>query len=192
MKTLNHALVAFIAVLAVISVNHAQAADDMPAAAGPTYEVTGAANANYTHVTTNAQGSHSWNVSGGMGYFFNNMYELGGNVSFNDGSQNGSETRAFSLTVGPTFNFMGAPENAFFVTLQAGVLLIGQGQAGPNFTQFEYLAGFGKRIEIVKHVTWTPEVSLVGFAKNTDQTTGDVASSQTGLVITPLQFSLLF
>jgi hypothetical protein len=201
MKTLNHALVAFIAALTVISVNHAQAADDMPSAAGPTYEVTGGSTASYSHTTSAGQGSHSWNLATGVGYFFNNMYELGGTVAFNSLSGNGNTTKKFAITVGPTFNFFGTPENAFFVTLQAGVQLTGLGSTTdgngntinlPNFTQFAYLAGIGKRIEIVKHVTWTPEVTLTGVLKNTDQASGSVDPSSTSFNIIPFQFSVLF
>jgi hypothetical protein len=190
MKAFNQVLVAFVAVLAVVSVNHAQAADDMPTAATPTYEVTGSTAASYTHTTSGGQGSHNWNVAGGVGYFFNSMYELDGTVGFTDTSALGNETRNFSVLVGPTFNFMGAPENAVFVTLNAGVSLTGGGNNSPNFAQFAYLAGVGKRIEIVKHVTWKPELTFNGTLSNTNS--GIKQNASTGFAIIPLQFAFLF
>jgi hypothetical protein len=187
MKALNRVIVLLAVVAAFSFVNRVQAAED-----APTWEVTGNSAAQYTHNTTGGNGSHSWSLGTGTSYFFNNMYELGGTLAFADASANGLEARAFGLTVGPTFNFMGTPENAMFVTLQAGVLLIGRGNSGPNSTQFAYLVGVGRRVEIVKHITWSPEVTFSGQAKNTDSTTGFVTASSTSLGIIPFQFSLLF
>jgi len=201
MKALNRVII-LLTVFAVFSfVNRAQAADDVTTTTGqtPTWEWTGNTAASYTHTTTSGNGSHSWNLGFGGNYFFNNMYELGATVAFSDQSGilagfsiPGVEIRTLSLLVGPTFNFMGSPENACFLTTQVGVLLTGNGNLAPNATQFDYFIGVGRRVEIVKHVTWKPEIAFTGTAKNTDSATGIVTSSRTDLEVIPFQFSLLF
>jgi hypothetical protein len=191
MKALNRVIVLLAVVAAFSFVNRVQAAED-----APTWEVTGGTSASYVHtnITGAASGSHTWGLGTGLGYFFNNMYELGSTITFNAGSNNGLSTKSFGLKVGPTFNFMGTPENAMFVTGQIGILMNGNGSSpsAPNSTQLAYTLGVGRRVEIVKHVTWSPEVAIVGVAKNTDSTTGIVAPSTTQIQVIPFQFSLLF
>jgi len=199
MKALNHVLIALVVVAALVSMNRAKADDATATAPTPTWEWTGSTAASYTHTTTSGNGAHSWNLGFGGNYFFNNMYELGATVAFSDQSGilagfsiPGVEIRTLSLLVGPTFNFMGSPENACFLTTQVGVLLTGNGNLAPNATQFDYFIGVGRRVEIVKHVTWKPEIAFTGTAKNTDSATGIVTSSRTDLEVIPFQFSLLF
>jgi hypothetical protein len=95
-------LVAFIVVKPVL------AADD-----APTWEWTGNSAASYTHLNYAGQGAHGWNVGFGGNYFLNNALEVGSKVNFSDTSAFGYETRTLGITVGPTFNFLGTPENAF-------------------------------------------------------------------------------
>jgi hypothetical protein len=195
MKALNRVIV-LLAVFAAFSfVGRVQAADDVTTSGQtPTWEVTGSSDAAYIHTNTSGQssGSNVWALQTGLGYFFNSMYELGSTISFTDVSFSGNSVKSFGFQVGPTFNFMGTPENAMFLTGQIGVLLTGNGNNNPNSTQLAYTVGVGRRVEIVKHVTWSPEVAIVGVAKNTDSTTGIVTPSSTNVEVIPFQFSLLF
>ena len=196
MNTLKLSVAVLTAAFSVFSINCSKAAemDTTAPAWAPTLEFTANTSATYLHNNTQGQGSHYWNISVGADYFFNNMYELGGQLNFSDSEVQGiaHPQKTFQFVVGPTFNFLGSPENACFVTTQAGVMLTGNGPDRENATNFAYFLGLGRRVEIVKHVTWKPEIALTGNTESTDDTTGYVQPASTNFEVIPFQFSLLF
>jgi hypothetical protein len=178
-------LAAVLGALAITGIAHAA---ENPASA-PVYEVTANSNISYTHYAySNLSSSSVYSVAGGISYFWMPQVELGTSINFGYTSLQVSHVTALTVLVGPTFNFLGNPENAFYVDAKAGVLFSGNGQYAPNYTLFAYFVGAGKRFDLGGHVTWKPEVAFVG--NSADGSSG--ASAETQFQVIPFQFSLLF
>lgn len=128
----------------------------------PTWEFVGASRAAVNFGKSdaaNARTSKEAAVSIGAGYFFSPQWELSSAVDINTTWPNGYFD--YSLLVGPTFNFCGDPSNAFYLGAKVGI-----GSISSYFTtQYEYFHPLmftfsaGKRFEIVKHVTWAPQLT---------------------------------
>jgi hypothetical protein len=173
------------AVLAILAFAGVARAADVP-----TYEVT--ANANLTFNKTSFSGSYAgqteYSVAGGVSYFWMPEIELGVLTNSSYTAVSNSHVLSVELMVGPTYNFLGKPEDAFFVDGKAGVLLAGNGNFGPNYTLFAYFIGAGKRFELGKQISWKPEVLLTG--NSADGSSGALAETQFQVI--PFQFSLFF
>ena len=189
----------------LIGVSSAAAAEDVS-----TWEVQGATNLSFSHSTdkTNAANiefapgtSNSLSLSTSVSYFLMPQFELGLAVSMVSANSAG---QGFSnIKFGPvaTYDFSADVANSFFLIATVGPLFVNDSSAllGGNYGTFmtwAYVVGAGRRVEIVKHVTWTPEIGLQG---NTSTTKTDPVSGSKvtynatlGYFITPLQLSVLF
>jgi hypothetical protein len=153
-------------------------------------EVTGGANINFNHIDYDDGGTrNNISFSGGASYFLSQAWELGVAVSFDNNNNEGLTTTSTRLSVGPTFNFLGAPEKSFFVHLRAGIFLYDR--PTNNYSSFLYIVGVGHRFEIVSHVTWSPEFVFSGYTRSEGDNNG-VLDAQTEYQLIPFQISVLF
>ncbi|MBC7384567.1 MAG: outer membrane beta-barrel protein [Cryobacterium sp.] len=119
-------------------------------------------------------------INAGYGYFFSEMLEASGN--FNLIHSNG--LTVYTLTVGPTFNFLQANDtvlNSFFLSPVIG--LARASYSGLSTTDFAYGLEVGKRFALTSTIAWKPSIAMT----NTTATGSDPT-----FTISPIAFSLIF
>ena len=151
----------------------------------PTWEISGGAAANFAASSVNdTTASQTYSVSGDLDYFMLPQVEFGTRASFGMVHQSGVTTTGLYVLLGPTYNFSSDIENSPFVQARAGIYTVYTGTSSPNSTAFAYMAALGKRFELVRHISFMPEVVFVGNTSSANA----AATHAWGII--PVQFSL--
>jgi hypothetical protein len=157
----------------------------------PKYEVGGGANSSLRdHDETGMNSTRTFSLNGQGDYFVTPALEVGAKIGVSITNSDDVTRSEFTVQVGPTYNFSDEIANAFFVQALVGLDLNFRSKY-PNYSEVAYTIAFGKRFEIIPHVTWKPQIALLGFGSGTQFTDGDVSAIRNWTII-PFQFSLLF
>jgi hypothetical protein len=109
-------------------------------------------------------------------------------------SNSGANVTSFSLVVGPEFNFSRDTQNSFYVLAGGGLMSVNTGTPNSltNYA-FKYLVGLGRRVQIIEHVTWSPEFQLGGYTGSTatDGSNISTLNSSVGWGFVPINFSVI-
>jgi hypothetical protein len=151
----------------------------------PMWEISGGANLSIGANSTQGETVYNYGLSGDVDYFLCSHLEVGARIAINISHQDEDTTHAYTLLVGPTYNFSNDVENSVFVQGRAGIQVFTASDVDQT-THFAYLIDAGKRFEIVSHVSWMPEVAFAGVAG------GQSAEAVTGWQVIPVQFSFTF
>jgi hypothetical protein len=183
----------FISLFAFIGLISPALAADTPA---NTWEVNGGTTGAFNHIfgTSGASAQNQIGILLDAGYFVMPQLEFGFDGSFSYFSTSVSTISSTVLAVGPTYNFSTDILNSFYVKGDIGLEiddLGGTSSSSSTFTTFYYLVGIGRRVEIVNHIAWNPEVAFSGHTGSTNSI-GYHFASQTQLEAIPLQFSFVF
>jgi len=180
-------LVSLVSVLFVASAHSAETDEVGP----PKWEISPYSTA---ALASEWQGSEAagttFSVSTVADYFVAPTVEFGPDVGYTTTTNGGGY--AFHIYVGPTLNFSDTPESAFYVSARAGLRMLELAGSGHAYDRFTWIAAFGKRIPLVAHLSWSPEVSYESRSEATDDTAGTTIDAQKFLSVTPFKFSLLF
>lgn len=151
----------------------------------PTWEISGGAAANFAASSVNdTTANQTYSVSGDLDYFLMPQVEFGTRAAFGVNHQSGVTTTALYVLLGPTYNFSTDIENSPFIQARAGILTVYTGTASPNSTAFAYMVALGKRFELVRHISFMPEVAFIGNGSSAN------AAATHAWMIIPVQFSL--
>jgi hypothetical protein len=160
------------------------------AATSPTWELGGSANLTFGDTVYGDGGGSTASFSLGVegGRFVTPEWEVGGSFAYYVIKSSGSNdaTTALEFRVGPTFNFLGLPGDAFFATAQIGIYAASFG--GSSSSRLTYLLGVGKRFALTESISWAPELTYTGYAAN------DATGSRSihSFAAIPVRISLLF
>jgi hypothetical protein len=178
-----------------LTVAATRATADVSAASAPDthWELTGNTNAYLliSHQTDDLGNPFEANFGTHVGYFVAPQWEVGGRIGFTATSGgNASMWRtSATVTVGPTFNLCKDAANTFFATAQIGLGFYNFADSGNSYLPMAFLAGIGRRIGIVDHVTWSPEFTFSGRVRATNGSS--YLSGLTDYELRLFQFSVL-
>lgn len=145
-------------------------------------------------IHSNGSSTQTFSVGGTASRFFLPQVEGTLGVSFLNFAPATTASPVLLVQAGPTYNLNSDIENSFFATVQAGIMWWNFTGSTPNITVFHYLAGVGKRFQIVDHVTWSPEFSVSGNpeATSTNSNGSNTLYSTFTWTISLFQFSVIF
>jgi hypothetical protein len=172
--------------------------------AAPQWELGGGSNVSFnTHsygsvngVSNSSSNYRTFNITGEVGYFVMPQVEVEMNIAATFLNKNGATTSAWPILVGLVYNLDANAVNSIFVEALAGLTFNenGPGVANPNYSQFTYLFGAGKRFAITNSVSFKPEITWGGMASKTVTVGSSSATvaSLTGWGFIPVQFSFIW
>lgn len=129
-----------------------------------TWALTGSSNLTFVTTSYSDQGtSNRFTAEVGAGWFLTQTWELGGEALFENSSSSDSSAETITrLTVGPSIDFGGSPADAFVLAAHLGFQIYTSPKSSNTYTTFAYLVGLSKRFALANHVSWAPEVTMIG------------------------------